>query len=270
MPVPRFVRTVSVCALTIAAAISVSAAAGGHHPRPPREGPAGPPALLLGGRVARPPTPHPAPAPSCPAAPSGPRFYAPGRGKTVALTFDDGPGRTTPQILAILRRYRVPATFFNLGQNEAARRFLVREEAKRGYKLGNHTWDHPDMITLSAAGQIAEMDRTSTEQRSIAHTVPCVFRPPYGAYNATTLRLARQRRMAVWLWSVDTEDWRAGGSSSAYWVNRIIRLAEQEGLALHNPVVLMHNQPIGNPATARALPAIISFFRSHGYRFVAL
>jgi peptidoglycan/xylan/chitin deacetylase (PgdA/CDA1 family) len=75
---------------------------------------------------------------------------------------------------------------------------------------------------------------------------------------------------AVWLWSVDTQDWMADGSGAAYWVNRIIRLAEREGGALRHPVVLMHNQPIGNPATVAALPVIIRFFRAHGYRFVKL
>ena len=62
----------------------------------------------------------------------------------------------------------------------------------------------------------------------------------------------------------------ADGSGSAYWVNRVIRLAEQEGGALRHPIVLMYNQPAGNPATVSALPAIIQFFRAHGYCFVAL
>jgi len=76
--------------------------------------------------------------------------------------------------------------------------------------------------------------------------------------------------MNVWLWSVDTQDWMADGSGSPYWVARIIALAEQEGRAQRHPVVLMHNQPAGNPATVRALPVIIRFFRAHGYRFVSL
>jgi peptidoglycan/xylan/chitin deacetylase (PgdA/CDA1 family) len=76
--------------------------------------------------------------------------------------------------------------------------------------------------------------------------------------------------MSVWLWSVDTQDWMADGSGSSFWVNRIIRLAEREGGALRHPVMLMHNQPAGNPATVSALPVIIRFFRSHGYRFVRL
>lgn len=207
---------------------------------------------------------------SCPEPSYGPLYYAPGGARTVALTFDDGPGKTTARILKILRRYHVPATFFNIGQNMTVRPWVVRRESRQAFLLGNHTWNHPDMATLSASRQAAEMDRVIAEQRKLTGTVPCVFRPPYGDYDATTLRLAQRRRMAVWLWSVDTEDWKAEGSASAYWVNHIVRLAEQEGGALANPVVLMHNQPAGNPATALALPRIILFFRHHHYRFVNL
>jgi peptidoglycan/xylan/chitin deacetylase (PgdA/CDA1 family) len=207
---------------------------------------------------------------SCPEPSYGPLCYAPGGAKTVALTFDDGPGKTTARILKILRRYHVTASFFNIGQNMAARPRLVRRESRQGFLLGNHTWNHPDMAELSRSQQAAEMDRVISEQRKLIGTVPCVFRPPYGDYDTTTLRLAQRRRMAVWLWSVDTEDWKADGSSAAYWVSRIVRLAEQEGDALANPVVLMHNSPAGNPATALALPRTIAFFRHHHYRFVNL
>ncbi|HTZ94379.1 MAG TPA: polysaccharide deacetylase family protein [Streptosporangiaceae bacterium] len=207
---------------------------------------------------------------SCPKPSYGPLYYAPGGAKTVALTFDDGPGKTTVRILKILRRDHVPAAFFNIGQNMAARPWLVRRESRQGFLLGNHTWNHPDMAELSRSQQAAEMDQVTAEQRKLTGTVPCVFRPPYGDYDTTTLRLAQHRRMAVWLWSVDTEDWKADGSASAYWVNRIVRLAEEEGGELAHPVVLMHNSPVGNPATALALPRIIRFFRQHHYRFVSL
>jgi peptidoglycan/xylan/chitin deacetylase (PgdA/CDA1 family) len=211
-----------------------------------------------------------APTSHCPRAPYGPEFYAPGRKRTVALTFDDGPGRSTAQILGILRKHRVPGTFFNIGENEAVRRGLVRDEFRARDALGNHTWNHPDMTRLSAGKQAVEMDETIDEQRSIVGVPPCLYRPPYGTYTSTTLRLAQHRRMGVWLWSVDTEDWMADGSGSSFWVGRIIRLAEREGRGLRHPVVLMHNQPAGNPATVRALPAIIHFFRVHGYHFVRL
>jgi peptidoglycan/xylan/chitin deacetylase (PgdA/CDA1 family) len=206
----------------------------------------------------------------CAAAPYGALQYAPGPGRTVALTFDDGPGGSTAAILAVLARYGVPATFFNIGVNMAARPALVRDEAAAGYPLGDHTWDHPHMTLLSAGAQAAELDRVAAEQRALTGTVPCVFRPPYDDYNATTLALAQQRGMAFWTWSVDTQDWMANGSGSPYWVQRITRLAESEGGQLPHPVVLMHNQPIGNPATLSALPTIIQFFSSRGYTFVTL
>ena len=226
---------------------------------------------MPGGQVAAPPqASSPQVSTSCPAAPYGVRSYAPGSGKTVALTFDDGPGASTASILSILAEYGVPATFFNIGQNMAARPALVRQEASMGYALDNHTWNHATLTTLSASGQAAEMDRASAEQVSLTGIQPCGFRPPGGSYNSTTLSLAQQRRMTVWTWSADTEDWKANGSSSAYWVNRIISLAEQEGGVLTHPVVLMHNQPAGNPATVLALPTIIRYFGSHGYTFVDL
>jgi peptidoglycan/xylan/chitin deacetylase (PgdA/CDA1 family) len=206
----------------------------------------------------------------CPRASYGAHFHAPGNGKTVALTFEDGPGKSTPAILRILARYKVPATFFNIGRQVAGRPTSVRNEVKAGYAMGNHSWDHPDLDLLSASGQARELDRMNSALRSVANVNACAFRPPYGDYDATTLKLAQQRRMSVWLWSVDTEDWMADGSGSSYWVHRIIRLAEQEGGAQRHPIVLMHNQAVGNPATVAALPAIIRYFKAHGYRFVAL
>src|SRR5215831_20138621 len=104
---------------------------------------------------------------TCPAAPYGVYSAAPGSGKTIALTFDDGPGPTTARIMSILASYKVTATFFNIGENMAASPSLLRSEDRNGYMLGNHTWDHPDMTTLSASAQAAEMDRASAEQHSI-------------------------------------------------------------------------------------------------------
>jgi len=260
-------RAVLARVMVLIAGLALTAAAAGCQSVPPPGRPADHPATVSPVRsTARPAR---AAAVSCPAAPYGAHRYAPGTSKTVALTFDDGPGRSTGAILTILQHYRVPATFFNIGAAMAARPYLVQDEVGAGYAMGNHSWDHPHMTTLSAVRQDAELSQASAEQRSIAGTTPCAFRPPYGEYDSTTLRLAQQHRMSVWLWSVDTLDWTADGSGSPYWVQRIIRLAERGG-ALLNPILLMHNARPGDPATVAALPAIIQFFRSHGYRFVAL
>ena len=235
------------------------------------EGPWPPGAVLAAdpGEVTAPVATAAASTTPCPPAPYGVNHSAPGAGKTVALTFDDGPGTTTAAILSILQQNGVPATFFNLGVNSTVRPTLVRSEAVTGQVLGNHTWDHPRMPVLTTSGQAGEMDRATAEQNALTGVAPCLFRPPYGEYNATTLSLAQQRRMAVWNWSVDTEDWKAGTSTASSWVERIVSLAVAGGSQQH-PVVLMHNPPAGIPATVSALPRIIDYYRSHGYRFVDL
>jgi peptidoglycan/xylan/chitin deacetylase (PgdA/CDA1 family) len=205
----------------------------------------------------------------CPPAPYGVQRTAPGGGKTVALTFDDGPGASTEQILQVLDTYTAAATFFNIGINETVRPATVQSEANQGFVIGNHTWSHPDMSTLTADQQAAEMDNATNEQISLVGTRPCFFRPPYGTYNSTTLSLAQARNMAVFNWSVDTRDWEARGSADQSWVNQIVTLAEAGSSQAH-PVILFHNQPGGNPATVGALPTIITYYRNLGYTFVDL
>jgi peptidoglycan/xylan/chitin deacetylase (PgdA/CDA1 family) len=277
MSPPRFRTRAPLLALPLLLALlaaPVSAGAAPPQPPPPGvslpEGPWPPQAVLAADpeQVPR-PLATAAPTTDCPPAPYGVRHYAPGSGKTVALTFDDGPGATTMSILSILQRAGTPATFFNLGLNSAVRPWPVRSEATLALALGNHTWDHAQLTTLSESAQAKEMDDATAEQIALVGRAPCLFRPPYGEYNATTLTLAQQRHMTVWNWSVDTEDWKAGTSTSSYWVERIVSRAEA-GASLQHPVILMHNPPAGIPATVAALPTIIDFYRSRGYTFVDL
>ncbi|MCW2699255.1 MAG: polysaccharide deacetylase family protein [Blastococcus sp.] len=232
-------------------------------PWPPSEVLAADPATVAAPRLAT------QTATTCPVVGSGVNHAAPGGGKTVALTFDDGPGVSTDAIMRVLKDAGVAATFFNIGVNQSVRPETVRAELAQGFLLGNHSWSHPDLTTLSSSAQAAEMDKASSQQASIVGSSPCFFRPPYGSYNSTTLSLAQARRMSVWNWSVDTEDWKAAGSGSSTWVDRIITRAEAGGSQAH-PVILMHNSPTGNPATVAALPTIIRYYRDRGYAFVDL
>lgn len=206
---------------------------------------------------------------ACPTAQSGVHYNAPGSGRTVALTFDDGPGRSTGRILRELVDAHVTATFFNLGVHEVAAPGTVRAEHADGFALAGHTWDHQDLTLLGAGGQAREIDRERRAQAAITGAYPCLFRPPFGNFNATTLKLAQERGMRVWYWSVDPEDWKAAGSDDPYWVDRIVSRAEAGGAQQH-PVILLHNQTGGNPATVAALPAIIKYYRARGYAFVDL
>ena len=206
---------------------------------------------------------------TCPPPVTGIRTSAPGSGKTVALTFDDGPSRETAAFLRVLEDAGVAATFFHIGVNMTQQPTAVSALHSQDYLLGNHTWAHPDMSRLSSSAQATEMDRATAQQRAIVGDSPCVFRPPYGAYNSTTLSLARSRGMSVWNWSVDTRDWEAPPSGTPAWTNLIVSRAQAGGSQIH-PVVLLHTQPDGSASTLAALPRIITYYRDRGYTFVDL
>ncbi len=215
----------------------------------------------------------PDPSSSCPPAVAGARNVAPslvGSPKTVALTFDDGPGRSTQAIINILRRFRVRATFFNIGWDITDYPALVREEAADGFLLGDHTNSHPDMTKLSRPAQVQEITQVSTLQRRLTGTMPCVFRPPYGDYNATTLSIANHHGLSLWMWSVNGNDWEARGSAARRWVHAIETSVIAGAAGQDHPVILLHNQMMALPATVAALPDIIRHFEQHGYAFVDL
>ena len=193
-----------------------------------------------------------------------------GATRTVALTFDDGPGASTGAILTILRREGVRATFFNVGQSVREHPDLVRREANDGFLLGDHTNSHPDLVTLSHAAQSAEIDQVAVREHQLTGEPICVFRPPYGSFNLTTRRVVATRALSLWTWSIGTGDWMANGSGSSYWVSYIERAVVAGAAREAHPVVLLHNQRRANPATVRALPTIIRYFRSHHYTFVDL
>jgi peptidoglycan/xylan/chitin deacetylase (PgdA/CDA1 family) len=193
-----------------------------------------------------------------------------GSKKTVALTFDDGPGRSTQAIINILRSFHVRATFFNIGWDISDYPSLVKEEAADGFLLGDHTNSHPDLTTLSAAAQTSEIVQVMDLQRRLTGTVPCVFRPPYGDYDATTLAIAHDHGLSLWMWSDSGNDWEAEGSGSTYWIHYIENSAIDGSVGQAHPVLLLHNQMITMPATVAALPVIIRSFERRGFTFVDL
>src|SRR5581483_9300584 len=110
-------------------------------------------------------------APACVHPPTRVNNYAPtAAGRTVALTFDDGPGPTTQDVIDILRSEHVAATFFNLGLQQQKNPDLVVEEAGDGFALGDHTWDHKEMTALSAQEQGSEIRRAAAQQVAILGT----------------------------------------------------------------------------------------------------
>jgi peptidoglycan-N-acetylglucosamine deacetylase len=179
----------------------------------------------------------------------------------VALTFDDGPNPPyTGQILGILARYQVPATFFCVGLQASAHPADVARTAAAGHGLGNHTWSHPFLPDLTRAQLAEQLDRTDEAvSRAAAGREPGLFRPPYGARSPDVLRWLGERGSPIVLWDVDPSDWARPGA--AVIAGRVLTQARP------GTIVLMHDGGGDRSQTVAALPLVIEGLLDRGFRF---
>ena len=127
--------------------------------------------------------------------------------KRVWLTLDDGPHPTyTDQILKILDKHKIIAAFFVVGKNVASHGALVKKAFDAGHRIGNHSYSHKDLTTLSEAEIIKEIENTDKLIKKYSG-IDKIFRPPYGAHNAIVDKVAAAFGYRVVLWNVDTLDW---------------------------------------------------------------
>jgi peptidoglycan/xylan/chitin deacetylase (PgdA/CDA1 family) len=222
-------------------------------------------------------------APACPEPQAGVVRIAPGTGKTVALTFDDGPGPFTPDILAVLGSRGVRATFFDTGAHGSRYRTLTRTTAAEGHLVADHTWDHAYPADVPGGWSKAYLSdqfaRTNTLQESLTGRPTCFFRPPGGFSSPDMLPTARAYRMSTVLWSVDSQDWRQPGRTTTAATKAIVDNA-LAGLSQAHPVVLLHAAKASHEPeqqvssyrgnTVAALGRIIDAYRAAGYTFVDL
>ena len=136
-------------------------------------------------------------------------------GRNLALTFDDGPHPAyTPDVLRVLRRHRVPATFFVIGENAAHHPDLVRDIAADGHLIANHSWSHPQLDLLSAARIRRELGATCDLLATLLGEPPRWARAPYGAWHRPSLEICAELGMEPLGWSIDTDDWRRPGTTA--------------------------------------------------------
>jgi peptidoglycan-N-acetylglucosamine deacetylase len=219
------------------------------------------------------------PTSGCSEATGGAVTHAPGAGRTVALTFDDGPGDDTAALLDVLRKRHVRATFFVVGANANARPGLVTREAADGHLIGDHTWHHvyPRQVPggWTSSYLRAEMTRTNRVVSAATGRPVCWFRPPGGFLPTTLLPTAHALGMRVALWSVDPQDWQlqgahAGSARPQTQLAQTIVSRVSAGLAQQHPVILLHDGGGSRRASVAAVARIIDLYRAHGYRFVRL
>ncbi|MDN3550286.1 glycosyltransferase [Mucilaginibacter aquaedulcis] len=195
--------------------------------------------------------------------------YAP---KKVVLTFDDGPDPDyTPKILDILKKENVPAAFFVVGSMAEKNMQLVRREFEAGYEIGNHTFFHPDISTISIDRVVLELNSTRKLIESITGRSTILFRPPFNAdAEPTTLAevipVAESRRQSYITIgeSIDPWDWQPGVTADSI-IARTIRQKD------NGSMILLHDAGGDTrEETVKALPAIIHFFKSNGYQFTTI
>lgn len=125
--------------------------------------------------------------------------------KTIALTFDDGPSSFTDRLLDCLEANNAKATFFMVGKEILSFPDEVKRMKALGCELGNHTYDHTDLATLSASDISSEISRVDQELVNLTGQGATVVRPPYGSVNDTVKATVGTPMI---LWSIDTLDWK--------------------------------------------------------------
>ncbi|HWW22357.1 MAG TPA: polysaccharide deacetylase family protein [Edaphobacter sp.] len=138
----------------------------------------------------------------------GPTLIAPAKPNEIALTYDDGPNpAATPQLLEVLARYNVHATFFLIGNFVRQCPALVREIAAAGHLIGNHTTTHPWLPFHSAARIRREMADCNAALEDTLGAPVHYFRAPHGARRPAVLRTARELNLIPVQWNIITGDW---------------------------------------------------------------
>jgi len=180
--------------------------------------------------------------------------------KEIALTFDDGPHRKyTPQILKVLKRYNVRATFFIVGKMADASDDLLVEQYREGHQIGNHTYHHVDMTKLSEKEAQVEWVACNEVVKSILRISPRYCRPPGGNYDDTVKRAALKSGLVTVLWTEDPGDYDEPGGFAIE--SRIFCSIYNGG------IILLHD---GVQQTINILPSIIERLKREGYTFVTV
>ena len=189
--------------------------------------------------------------------------------RRVALTFDDGPSVPfTGQVLDILRKNHIRATFFLCGANAERYPELVRRIRDEGHEIGNHTYSHPYLYLMSRKSIAAEIDRTQDVLEKISGRRPRLFRPPFGVRWFSLWPLLRERGMTMVLWSVRGYD--ASLDARGIAQTTLDQLHPGAIVLLHDGFETNLPDAIDRSATVRALPSIIEGARRSGYEFAPI
>ena len=178
--------------------------------------------------------------------------------KMVALTYDDGPNpKATNAILDVLEKYDARATFFDLGSLVEKYPDVVKREEALGCEVGSHSYDHKNFNKLTNAEIAADVQKTAAAFRKVLGRDPAIFRPPYGNCKDS---VKKQLPMSIYLWSIDTLDWKSRDAKA------IVDVVKSAG-NLDGKVILMHSI---YGSTAEATATLVPYLQKQGYELVTV
>ena len=189
-----------------------------------------------------------------------PMYYVDDGPHVIALTIDDGPSPVyTPQVLSILEKYGITATFSMVGQNVSYYPSIAREVADAGHTIVNHTWNHANLTSMKWSRLPDEVDRATAEIQSATGKRPEMFRAPYGAWSRTLLEYCASEGLTPLGWSVDPRDWSRPG------VREIVAIIMRNTRT--GSIILEHDGGGDRSQTVAALETVIPRLLDEGYRF---
>ncbi|MBD2447363.1 polysaccharide deacetylase family protein [Nostoc sp. FACHB-152] len=183
--------------------------------------------------------------------------------KVIALTFDDGPGpKNTTEILDILKKNHIKATFFVVGQMVSFHPQITKQIADDGHVLGNHTWHHW-YRRMNVATAASEINRTADIIYKTTGVKTTLFRPPGGFLHNGLVDYAKSQKYAIMMWSDESGDSQRHGQAA-----RLIKNVEKS--AKPGGIILMHDGGGNRSQTVKALPQIIAYLKNKGYKFATI
>ncbi|MDT8071071.1 MAG: polysaccharide deacetylase family protein [Terriglobia bacterium] len=188
--------------------------------------------------------------------------------KQLALTYDDGPNDPyTGQLLDVLAKANVKATFFLIGRYVKQGPDIVRRVVEAGHAIGNHTWNHPNLIWCSPAETRRQLADTQKAVEDACGITPTLFRPPFGGRRPGTFQAARAMGLEPIMWRVTCYDWSAKSNESI----------EQKAHAQirGGDVILLHDGShvafgISRAHTVKATENLVREYSEKGYEFVSV
>lgn len=185
----------------------------------------------------------------------------------IALTFDDGPDlKYTPKILDILKKYNIKATFFVVGTQIQKYPATFNRINLEGHDIGNHSYQHLKIPELSPDKIRYQLNRNNQLITRYVGPHELIFRPPYGALDPVSIQVIGQLGYKIILWTIDSLDWR-GLKKKQVLANIIPKLKQGYIVIQHSAA----DDPKENlTGSLEALPEIIKFAKSRGYRFITI